>query len=94
MLNLKDVITDNVEIITLESITTELKGIILVFIEDRVVGYIQYDGYKWLFCNSIRGYLKSNESLDSLIDLIRENYKGFFNFKVLQFSLLDETRRC
>lgn len=75
-LNLVEIKRDQ-KFLNLEQITRDFNGIILVFFNDKPVGYINYnyDGDEWRFHNSVDDSCYDYDNYD-LIDTIEEISRG------------------
>lgn len=88
-LNLIEIKRDQ-EFLVLEQITRDFNGIILVFLRDKLIGYINYsyDGEEWRFHNSIDDscYDYDNYDLIDTIEEISKNRKCDISFKAIKFE--------
>ena len=87
-IKLKD-IKENQDFIVLEQIDLGFKGIIVVFSEDKIIGYIIYDcsEEEWIFNNSINT-LNCIYSSSTLSNLLKQIKKETYNvsIKAINFS--------
>ena len=88
-IKLKD-IKENQDFIVLEQINLGFKGIIVVFSEDKIIGYIIYDcsDEEWIFNNSINTSNCIYGGYDNLPDLLNRIKQEIYDvsIKAINFS--------
>ena len=88
--------------IELASITDDFNGILLVYVDDKCIGYITYYDILWAFHDSIneedcsRNLRFGNDSSEHLVDLVKNlmsNFKEKLSIKAIEFTLIPQSQK-